>query len=435
MKRMITDINHAGMIEAELIDAYIEQLAPEIKQCASGGQTAYAFADLGSDKELHKQVSALADEKKALHPCMLIVVGIGGSNLGTMAVQQALFGRLYNDLSPSLQIYYADTVDTDYLHSILTVAEEHLKQGKRILVNVVSKSGKTTETIVNFELFLHLLKKYHPNDYADSIVVTTDKDSLLWQMAQQAGWNKLTVPTSVGGRYSVLSPVGLFPLAMLDIDIKELLEGAAYSATQCVKKDRANPAAASAAWHYALCKKGYAVSNLFLFSNELRGLGKWWRQLMAESLGKAIKRDGTPNKDALLPIMSLGTTDLHSMGQLYLANIMPIMTTFITFDQERFDYTVPDYPPFDQLVANIQGACVADIMKTVVQGVKKAYKQEGLPYRTITLPEKSAYYIGQFLQQSMFEVVYIGYLLGVNPFDQPAVELYKQKTRELLANE
>ena len=434
---MVTDIDHAGMVESELIDAYIEQLTPEMAHLASApNANEYAFAHLARDKEIYTRVCAVADEQKALHPCMLIVVGIGGSNLGTIAVQQALFGRLYNDLDPSLQIYYADTVDTDYIHSILTIAEGHLKQGKHILVNVVSKSGKTTETLVNFELFLQLLKKYRPNDYADSIVVTTDKDSPLWQVAKQAAWKTIEIPSSVGGRFSVLSPAGLFPLAMIDIDIKELLEGAAYSATQCVKKERANPAAASAAWQYALCKKGYALSNLFLFSNELRGLGKWWRQLMAESLGKATKRDGVPNKDVLVPIVSLGTTDLHSMGQLYLANIAPIITTFVTFEQERFDYTVPSYPEqFDRLVANIQGKSVAGIMKTVVQGVKKAYKKQNLPYRSIILPEKSAYYVGQFLQQSMFEVVYVGYLLGVNPFDQPAVELYKQETRELLANE
>ncbi len=434
---MVTDIDQAGMVEPELIDAYIEQLTPEIAYLASApNANEYAFVHLAHDKEIYKQVCALVDEKRDLHPCMLIVVGIGGSNLGTMAVQQALFGCLYNDLDPSIQIYYADTVDTDYMHSILTIAEGYLKQGKHILVNVVSKSGKTTETLVNFELFLQLLKEYRPDDYADSIVVTTDKDSPLWQLAQQAAWKTIEIPPYVGGRYSVLSPVGLFPLAMIGVDIKELLEGAAYSATQCVKQERTNPAAASAAWQYALCKKGYALSNLFLFSNELHGLGEWWRQLMAESLGKSTKRDGVPNKDALIPIVSLGTTDLHSMGQLYLANIAPIMTTFVTFEQEQFDYTVPDYAEqFDQLVANIQGKSVAGIMRTVVQGVKKAYKKQNLPYRTIILPEKTAYCVGQFLQQSMFEVVYVGYLLDVNPFDQPAVELYKQETRELLANE
>jgi glucose-6-phosphate isomerase len=223
---------------------------------------------------------------------------------------------------------------------------------------------------------------------------------------------------------------------MINIDIENLLKGAQQATDLCLKSDNTNPAALSAAWQYALCKEGYHVSNLFVFSNELLGLCKWWKQLLAESLGKEKKRDGIPNKDTILPITSLGSTDMHSIGQLFLANIIPIATTFVVFETKEQSPIIHHYEEqFNNLVANIQGRSLAAISKSILQGIKKTYKIKELPYRTITIPEKNAYCIGQFLQQAMFEIVYLGYLLDVYPFDQPAVELYKQETRKILAHE
>lgn len=437
MKRVVTEINQSGLVCPDLLNTYVQQLAPEIELLKSAHyENDYAFALLPNSTSICKEVSALAHAKKKLNPSALFIIGIGGSNLGIMAVQQALLNQLYNELNNKIKIYYVDTVDSAYIHDMLKIATSHLKNGNTILLNVISKSGKTTETIANFELFLALLKQYYPNDHAQFVIITSDKNSALWQLAQQESWQTLEIPSKVGGRYSVLSPVGLFPLAMLDINIDDLLKGAQHTTTLCLKQEISNPAALSAAWQYALCKEGYHISNLFLFSNELSGLGKWWNQLMAESLGKEIKRDGIPNKDVILPIISVGSTDLHSLGQLYLANIIPIMTTFVIFEQKEYNCIVPHYQEqFNALVANIQGKSLTSILKSILHGIKKAYKIKELPYRTITIPEKTAYCIGQFLQQSMFEIVYLGYLLGVDPFDQPAVELYKQETRKNLANE
>ncbi len=437
MKCVATEITQSGLVCTDLLYTYIQQLIPEVETLKNAHyQSNYAFSILPSDSNIYKDVVSLATIKKQLNPSIIFVIGIGGSNLGTLAIQQALLSELYNDITTNIKIYYIDTTDTTYINQMLNIAESMLKENASILLNVISKSGKTTETIANFELFLSLLKEYYPNNYNDYIVVTTEKNSSLWELAQKESWQTLDIPTNIGGRFSVFSAVGLFPLAIIDVDIESLLKGAQEATNLCLKPDSTNPAALSAAWQYALCKEGYHISNLFVFSNELVGVSRWWKQLVAESLGKQTKRDGIPNKDAILPITSLGSTDMHSIGQLFLANILPIATTFVAFETKEKKTMLPDYEElFNSLVPNIQGKSLTTISKSILQGIKKTYKMKELPYRTITIPEKNAYYIGQLLQQTMFEIVYLGYLLGVYPFDQPSVELYKQETRKILAHE
>ena len=394
----------------------------------------YAFAYAIDDTATINTIKKTIAEKKKLNPAMLIVIGIGGSNLGTMAVQEALLGSLYNDTNPDLKIYYADTVDTDYLQSILSLAESTLKAGKNILLNLISKSGKTTESVANFELFLALLKKHRPENYSKMIVCTTDKDSSLWKLAVTQQFTTLEIPAQIGGRYSVFTAVGLFPLGMIGIDIDNLLEGARAMRTLCLQKED-NPATQSAAWFFALLHKGYSVANLFLFSNELRSCGAWWRQLVGESLGKAQTRSGTPNNLPIVPTISIGTTDLHSVGQLYFADITKIITQFVVIEKDRSSLTLPDYKEYDALVPHIQNKSISHIMHAIVAGVQKAYAEKKMPFCTVTLPEKNAYYIGQFLIYKMFEAIYLAQLLDVNAFDQPEVELYKKEVRAILAQE
>lgn len=397
-------------------------------------QTPYAFAYAIDDTSTVEAICKAVEEKQRLKPTMLIVIGIGGSNLGTLAVQEALLGMLSNESTQGIKIYYADTVDTDYICSILELTESALKKGASILLNVISKSGNTTETISIFELFLAQLKQYRPDTYTDYIVCTTDQNSPLHALATKSKWTTLTIPAHVGGRYSVLTAVGLFPLAMLGININELLRGAQAMRDRCLQKEN-NPAAQTAAWLYALMQKKYTIANLFLFSNELRGLGSWWRQLVGESLGKAQTTGGTPNAQPIVPIISIGTTDLHSVGQLYFADITNIITLCVSVNNSECILTLPDYQDFEMLVPHIQGKKIGDIMHAIMAGVQKAYTHKNMPFCTTSLPEKNAYYIGQFLMYKMFETVYLAYLLEVNAFDQPEVEVYKKEVRTILARE
>jgi glucose-6-phosphate isomerase len=306
-------------------------------------------------------------------------------------------------------------------------------QGHRVLINVVTKSGSTTETIANFELFLELLIQYHPDDYADYIVITTDRDSVLWHIGKQEKCTVLEIPKKVGGRYSVFSAVGIFPLGILGLDTKALLEGAHYILNHCTSlPSEENYAALTASILYAQYKKKVTIQDMFLFSVQLEGVGRWYRQLMGESIGKEFDRKGDKVEIGITPTVSMGSVDLHSVGQLYLGGPRDKGTTFVSITEQENSLVLPHFEQFEKAVAKIQGKSMVSIMDAILQGVKTAYAKHARPFISIELPECSEYYIGQLLQYKMVEMIYLGYLLNVNPFDQPNVELYKKETREIL---
>ena len=338
----------------------------------------------------------------------------------------ALRGTFFNHHTP--HIYFADTIDPDYITSILQLCEKQLEQNKNIVVVVVSKSGTTTETIINAQLFIELLKKYNNDSYHDYVVTITDENSSLWNLSQECAIACLPIPKDLGGRFSVLSAVGLFPLALVGIDIDQLCQGARDMFEWCTKADESNPAARSALFLFEQYNQGKPIHDTFLFAHALEGVGKWYRQLMAESIGK--------NKNVgITPTVSIGTVDLHSVAQLYLAGPNDKITTFITIKQWAHDLTIPQDPNVEKLVPHVGGKSMAHVLSTIVHGVQKAYVQQNRPFATIELPALNAYYIGQLLQLKMAEIIYLASLFEVNPFDQPQVELYKKETRKILANE
>lgn len=398
-----------------------------------GYDNPYAVINVPSDKQIVDDVMAIWDQKKKYNPSLMIVVGIGGSNLGTQAIYEALYGK---DGNPDFPLYFADTVDSDYIATLLRRAEDALKSSKKILITVISKSGNTTETIANFECFLALLQKYHPHDYSQYVVTITDKNSALWHRAQQQKFACLAIPEHIGGRYSVLSAVGLFPLIYCGIDIDALREGAQSIIKQCITEDATNNYAAISAaiivYHY---NEGICINNLFMFSVALESLGKWYRQLMGESIGKEKDIHGKKVNVGIAPTVAIGTTDLHSVGQLYFGGPNNTLTTFVSVKKNNYNIMIPEMPLYEQLVANIQNKPLASVMSAIFEGVQIAYEKNKRPFMTVIIPEKNAYYIGQFLQWKMIEMIYIGALLEVNPFDQPEVELYKTQTRKMLAHE
>ena len=389
-----------------------------------------SVATIKDDIQLRRIQDVIA-QKKQLKPRIMIVIGIGGSNLGTHAVHQALHGSLYNERDPELRVYFADTVDSDALSDQIELANKVLSSGQEVLVNVVTKSGSTTETIACFELFLDVLKQHRPDTYYQYVVVTSDSDS---QLVSYAGLNQMTVldlPKKIGGRYSVFTAVGLFPLGMLGVDIVLLLEGARDGAKTSVHDELDdNPAMASAVVKYLLGQLGVVISDLFIFSKDLAGIGLWYRQLMGESLGKT-REDGVPV--GMTPTVSIGSIDLHSVGQLYLGGAKDKVMTFISVAENRTNLVVPSIPELEACVSNIQGARVSFLMEAIISGVQAAYAKHHRPHMSLILPEKSEYWVGYLMQMYMIEMMYLGTLFGVNPFDQPHVELYKRETRSLLS--
>ncbi len=440
MKLFGFSYQNTSRISDDELQTIAQQLSPEIgriKQARLDGyKTVYASIHLPADSDMYKKIIELAQSKRMLKPAALVVIGIGGSNLGTIAIHEALFGRFYNEQQPEIKVYWADTVDSDYILDIILLLEQELAAGKEILLNVVSKSGTTTETIANFEIFLDLLKRNRPHTYHDFVVITTDEGSPLWKRAESEHFDRLEIPQRVGGRYSVFSAVGLFPLSLLGVDIKALAEGAKKMVDNCCNYDIVkNPAALSAALLYACYHKNISIHDMFLFSNDLQSLGMWYRQLLAESIGKENNIGGRVVHIGITPTVSIGSTDCHSMVELHLGGPNNTFTTFVSIEKNKSNIPVPCLEKSEQLIAHIECKPLSSIMNAILQGVQQAYEEKKRPFVSISIPEKSALHLGQFMQMNMVAVMYLGYLLQVNPFDQPAVELYKLKTRKNLAHE
>ncbi|MBI4146724.1 hypothetical protein HY489_05300 [Candidatus Woesearchaeota archaeon] len=419
-------------IAKKTLHSIAKRCVPELKRLANATyQDVRASVCLPLDRGILHVVEAAIDLKKKLHPELIVVVGIGGSNLGTMAVQEALLGRWWN-LHHVPKVLYADTVDPDALQVIVEGMQRVLRQGRQVLLNVVSKSGETTETVANFEVLYNVLR-HHRKDAERYVVATTDKDSALWHLALQKDFSLLEIPKLVGGRYSVFSAVGLFPLGLLGVDLRQLLAGAAWMREQCLSSNtKINPAALAAAAVYDSMQKGMNVYDLFFFSEELESLGKWCRQLIAESLGKEFDLRGKRVNVGITPTVCVGSTDLHSMGQLDLSGPRDKLTHFVV---AHFDHQlkVPLYPEFDRLVPNLQKKELGKIMRAIADGVKAAYRKSKRPFLETRLATKDAYCVGAFMQLMMVQTILAGSLLRVNPFDQPGVEKYKRETRRFLA--
>jgi glucose-6-phosphate isomerase len=443
MKAINFQYKETSHVAANDVEALFKKLAPELEKVRDLTQTSidaayktdYASLPVPADEAIIDSVKKVVTEKKDLKPTMLILIGIGGSNLGTLAIHEALSGNFYNEKNPEISFYSADTVDPDKLSDQLFLMEQELQKGKNVILNVVTKSGTTTETIANFELFLQLLKKYKPEDFHNYVVVTTDEGSKLAHFAQEKNFSLLTLPPQVGGRYSVFTAVGLFPLGLLGADIEQLCLGARMGVLNGAHDDLDNNLAAqSAIIKYALYKKGIAINDLFVFSTRLTSVALWYRQLMGESIGKEYNRDKKQVEVGITPTVSVGSTDLHSVGQLYLGGPRDKYTTFLTVDQYASNVSVPNMPEFEQFVPHIQGKPFATVMDAILEGVKQAYKEGERPYSVLSLPELDELSLGQLLQFYMVEMIYLGYLLKVNPFDQPNVESYKKETRRILAS-
>jgi len=428
-----------ALISKDRILKTAEEIIPEIEKTRSIISKGYdddrSSINLPDDEETLNTVKRVIEEKLSLQPEFLVVIGIGGSNLGTLAVQEAILGKLYNLSTSTIKVLYADTVDSSLIGSIIKLVKPTLKRDGNVLLNVISKSGITTETVANFRILIDLLRKYKKR-YRDYVVATSDRDSELWNLAVKEGFTTLEIPQKVGGRYSVFSSVGLFPLGLLGIKIEDLLKGAKQMREACVDTDlERNPAAITASIQFNHYKEGKNISDLFFFSSDLESMGKWCRQLMAESLGKEFDRNGRKVNVGITPTVSVGSTDLHSVAQLYLGGPYDKFTTFISIENSSPRLYVPRKDGYFDLVPGIDGRSLEEILNAILEGTKEAFRKDKRPFIEISLPDKSESSIGQFMQLKMIETMYLGHLLNVNPFDQPDVEKYKRETRRILAGE
>ncbi len=337
----------------------------------------------------------------------IVVVGVGGSNLGALAIYQAL--------RPKKKIYFAETLDARRLERIL----DKIDHPATILI--VSKSGTTTETAANAAVLLANRKK------DDQVIVITDGGSKLWKWAEANGFDAIATPKEIGGRYSVFTPVGLVPLALAGVKTDLLLKGAKEITAACLSYDVSqNPAAQSALAIWKNWKDGKLIHDSFFFEPDLEGVGKWYRQLTGESVGKMGK--------GITPTVSVGTTDLHSVAQLYLDGPKDKFTTFVSVADHGRDFVVRSKENIDQLVPHITGKTFGGIMAAILTAVKTTYREQNLPFMSMELTDISEETLGALLQVKMMEMMYLGKLMGVNPFDNPGVDRYKEETRRLLSD-
>ncbi|MBI2024935.1 MAG: SIS domain-containing protein [Candidatus Harrisonbacteria bacterium] len=366
-----------------------------------------SFIQASSDEKMMAVIFEAANRYRGFNPKNVVLIGIGGSNLGALAIYSALKQK------GAGEILFVDTIDSRNLERILG------KIDKTSLIVIVSKSGTTAETIANAAAILDRF----PGNKA---VAITDAGSKLWRWAEKRGLEHLEIPKAVGGRFSTFTAVGLFPLAVAGIDIKKLIIGVKKATDVCLLEDSSqNPALVSALAIYENYKKGQTIYDLFIFEPDLEMIGKYCRQLIGESLGK----DGK----GITPTVSIGTADLHSVGQLYLGGPKDKFTTFLSVKNHGADFVIPNKTSIAELVPDLAEKKFSEALAATLNGVKAAYRKKDLPFSAIELAEISEGTIGAFLAMKMLETVYLGKLLNVNAFDQPAVESYKEETRKLLS--
>ena len=423
-----------GITNAQLKDL-ADKTSPIIAQLnkkRKDGKTPYR--DLPYNKETVQKVKDLTAKLK--DKCEnLVVLGIGGSALGNIALQTALNPYMYNlDSSQRSgpRLFVFDNVDPAQLSSFLNWTGDKLD---KTIFNIISKSGQTAETAAQFLIVSKmLLDKFGYDGLKDHIIATTDpKKGTLHKIADENNITRLEVPKGVGGRFSVLSAVGLFSAAMCAIDIDSLLAGAADMDKTVTSEDfYKNPAAINAAVNYHLYNQGKKISVMFPYSCAIRDLADWYRQLWAESLGKANDFKGYEVHIGPTPVKALGTTDQHSQVQLYREGPNDKLFTFLQVDNFDDDLKIGPAPDCAHELDFLAGKNLSALLNTEKKATEYALLQSKRPCLTVIFPQVNAYTIGQFIYLYEVTTSLAAALFNINPYDQPAVELGKQATFALM---
>jgi glucose-6-phosphate isomerase len=407
-------------------------LVAELNTQRKAGKTAYR--DLPSDEKLRNKVEELVAELK--DKCEnLVVLGIGGSALGNSALQTALNPYMYNldgaqRKGPRLFVF--DNIDPAQFGSFLDWLDDKLN---KTIFNVISKSGQTAETASQFLIIRQLLlDKLGPAGFKNQVVATTDPaQGTLRKITDDAGLRCLDVPPGVGGRFSVLSAVGLFSAAMCGIDI-DLLHAGARDMDVSVSQDDfyKNPAAILAAvnWHYYNNSK--RISVMMPYSYALKDLADWYRQLWAESLGKAQNLAGSEIHVGPTPVKALGATDQHSQLQLYREGPNDKLFTFLQVEQFDRKLQIPAPPPCAPELDYLTGADMSKLLNAEKLATEYALIQSGRPCLTILFEKVDPYNVGQFIYLYEVATSLAALLFGIDAYNQPAVELGKQATFTLM---
>ena len=409
--------------EYDTIFPQVELAHQQLESRSGAGNDFLGWLDLpvNYDKEEFARIKEAA-KKIREDSDVLLVAGIGGSYLGARAVVEAVKGLYHNDTEDGLKIYFCgNTISPTYLNDIIKVTK-----GKRFSINVISKSGTTTETALAFRVLRKLLEdSVGPEEANKRIYATTDRaKGTLKQLADAQGWPTFVVPDDVGGRYSVLTAVGLLPIACAGIDIDALMKGDADAREAYSVCSKDNDAYRYAMTRNILYRKGKVVETLAAFEPDFTMMNEWYKQLFGESEGKDQK--------GLMPTSCIFSTDLHSMGQFLQDGSRTMFETYVDIKNTREDFYI------EPLEGNFDGLnFLADQNMSVVnrkamEGTILAHNDGGVPIGVIEVDSLDAYNVGYLIYFFWKACAVSGYLLSVNPFDQPGVESYKKNMFALL---
>ena len=421
----------AGFISEEEV-SYMSKLVADAKELLTSregaGNDFLGWIDLpvDYDKDEFARIKKAA-EKIQSDSEVLVVIGIGGSYLGARAAIEFLRHGFYNNLPKEVrktpEIYYAgNSISGTYLQGLVDVIGD-----RDFSVNIISKSGTTTEPAIAFRVFKEMLeKKYGKEGAAKRIYATTDKaKGALKNLATEEGYETFVVPDDVGGRFSVLTAVGLLPIAVSGADIDKLMEGAAEGRKLALEKDFAeNDSLQYAAIRNILLRKGKAVEVLADYEPSLHYVAEWWKQLYGESEGKDQK--------GLFPASVDLTTDLHSMGQFIQDGSRIMFETVLNVEKSRETVVINEEPVDLDGLNYLAGKDMDFVNKSAMNGTILAHTDGNVPNLMVKIPEQNEFYLGELFYFSEFAVGISGYLLGVNPFNQPGVEGYKKNMFALL---
>ncbi len=358
---------------------------------------------------------------------VLLVIGIGGSYLGARAAIEFLRHSFYNSVSKEIrktpEIYFCgNNISSNYMNHLIEVIGD-----RDFSINIISKSGTTTEPAIAFRVFKKLLnEKYGRKEAAKRIYATTDKArGALKNLATEEGYESFVVPDDVGGRYSVLTAVGLLPIAVSGADIVKLMEGAASMRSYCMDLPfEENGALKYAAVRNILLRKGKGIEILVNYEPSLHFVSEWWKQLYGESEGKDQK--------GIFPASVDFTTDLHSMGQFIQDGQRTMFETVINVEKSATEIILEEEEVDLDGLNYLAGKSVDFVNKSAMKGTLLAHTDGNVPNLSVTLPEQNEFYLGELFYFFEFACGVSGYLLGVNPFDQPGVESYKKNMFALL---
>lgn len=389
---------------------------------AGGDFTGWVHLPRDYDKEEFARIQAAAERIRSDSQA-LVVIGIGGSYLGARAVVELLHSPNFNlTHKDGPEIYFAGNgLSSDAMLEVIDLVKD-----KDFSVNVISKSGTTTEPAVAFRIFKALLEeKYGREGAKKRIYATTDAHKgALKGLADAEGYEEFVVPDAVGGRYSVLTAVGLLPIACAGIDIAALMEGAAQAMEELARPGADNPAWQYAAARHALYTGGKKVEILAAYEPSFRFFGEWWKQLYGESEGKEGK--------GLFPASVEFTADLHSMGQYIQEGERLMFETVVRFDKSRGSITIPHDPDNVDGLNFLAGKELSFVAEQAMRGTLLAHVDGGVPNLVVTVPGRCEKSVGWLIYFFEYACGLSGYLLEVNPFNQPGVEAYKNNMYALL---